>query len=274
MLNTQIPRYRMPKRILQNMRHVEEGLIPAMHAPWLTITLVALAAIALFSADAAAEDNSRHELIPIAAEPTLSVVTLNMEKKTNPDRILAEWRAHAGIWDSDIILLQEVPHFAGTRPSIAHTLANKMGRYVTSAPSIASRNIDGLAIISRYPLKDVEVEQLDHHRMVFHTRRRIMIAATVQAPPGPLRVYNTHLDSRINAQARLRQIAPIITEAAQWEGPRLIGGDFNTNYFRWAGNVVPIGVHFQGTEVQKAMLAEGFTTALAKSGPTHDHFGL
>jgi hypothetical protein len=36
-----------------------------------------------------------------------------MEKKKNPDRILTEWRAHPGIWDSDIILLQEVAHFAG-----------------------------------------------------------------------------------------------------------------------------------------------------------------
>jgi endonuclease/exonuclease/phosphatase family metal-dependent hydrolase len=149
-----------------------------------------------------------------------------------------------------------------------------MGRYVTSAPSIANRNIDGLAIISRYPLSDVEVEQLDHHRMVFHTRHRIMIAATVQGPLGPLRVYNTHLDSRINAQARLRQLAPIITEAAQWDGPRLIGGDFNTNYFRWVGNVVPIGVYFQGAAVQKAMLAKGFTMAPVKSGPTHDYFRL
>src|SRR5437764_4517719 len=77
MLNTQIHLYRMPKGILHNMRHVEEGLIPVMHAPWLTVTLVAVSAICLFSADAAAENNSRPELTTIAAEPTLSVVTLN-----------------------------------------------------------------------------------------------------------------------------------------------------------------------------------------------------
>jgi endonuclease/exonuclease/phosphatase family metal-dependent hydrolase len=247
-----------------------------MHARWRTPTLIAVTAISLFSPAAIGEDNGCHERRSLAhaVGPTLSVVTLNMEKNKDPDRILTEWRAHPDIWDSDIILMQEVAHFASGRASIAQLLANKMGRYVTSPPSISNRDIDGLAIISRYRLSDVRVEQLDHHSMVFHTRNRIVIAATVQAPLGPLRVYNTHLDSRINAQARLRQIAPIINEAAHWDGPGLIGGDFNTNYFRWVGNVVPVGVSLQGPTIQRAMLAKGFNTALGKSGPTLDYLGL
>jgi endonuclease/exonuclease/phosphatase family metal-dependent hydrolase len=247
-----------------------------MNARWLAPTLIALTAIFLFSTVVVAEGNGCYEgtWIRDATQPSLSVVTLNMEKRKDPDRILREWRAHPDIWDSDIILMQEVAHYADARASIAQSLANEMGRYVTSAPSIAGRNIDGLAIMSRYPLSDVEVEQLDHHSMVFHTRNRIMIAATVNAPLGPLRVYNVHLDSRINAQARLRQIAPIIKEAGQWDGPRLIGGDFNTNYFRWVGNVVPIGFSSQASVIERAMLAEGFKTPLVKSGPTHDDFGF
>ena len=141
-------------------------------------------------------------------------------------------------------------------PMRVPSLANEMGRYVTSAPSIAGRNIDGLAIMSRYPLSDVEVEQLDHHSIVFHTRNRIMTAATIHAPLVPLRVYNVHLDSPINAQARLWQIAPIIQEAKQWDGPWLIGGDFNTNYFRGVGNVVPIGFSSQASIIERAMLAK------------------
>jgi len=66
----------------------------------------------------------------------------------------------------------------------------------------------------------------------------------------------------------------VIAEAAQWDGPRLIGGDFNTNYFRWAGNVVPIGVSFQSRAIQQAMSEKGFTTVLAGSGPTSDFLRL
>ena len=53
-----------------------------------------------------------------AARPRLSVVTLNMEKRTDPDRILRGWRAHPDIWDSDIILMQEVAHYADARAII------------------------------------------------------------------------------------------------------------------------------------------------------------
>jgi endonuclease/exonuclease/phosphatase family metal-dependent hydrolase len=172
------------------------------------------------------------------------------------------------------MLLQEVAHFTGDRPSIAATLAKEMNYHVMSAPSIANADIDGLAIISRYPLTDFELMQLQHNNMVFHTRKRIAIAATVHTPFGPLRVYNVHLDSRINSRARLTQIAPVISKAEQWNGPRLIGGDLNTNYLRWAGNVIPIGVSFQGRAIQGAMSGHGFSTALDGSRPTSDFLRL
>jgi endonuclease/exonuclease/phosphatase family metal-dependent hydrolase len=197
-----------------------------------------------------------------------------MAKEKNPERVLNEWQAHPGIWDSDIILLQEVPHFAAGRPSIARTLAQAMGRHVVSAPSVANKDIDGLAIISRFPLTDFVLTELAHNPMVFHTRNRIAIAVTVRTPAGPLRVYNVHLDSRINSETRLKQIAPVIAQAAQWDGPRLIGGDFNTNYLRWVGNVLPVGVSFQVRALRKTMAEKAFTTALAGSGPTSDFLGL
>ena len=246
------------------------------HSPWLKVAGIAAAVTALLSPAVLAQDNSNGERVSITEgmRPPLSVTTLNMAKEKNLERILIEWRAHPAIWNSDVMLLQEVAHFTEDRPSIAQRLAKEMNRYVVSVPSIPNRDVDGLAIISRYPLTDLKVTQLQHNNMVFHTRNRITMAATVQTPFGPLRVYNIHLDSRVNAQARLKQIEPVISEAAQWDGPCLIGGDFNTNYLRWAGNVLPIGVSFQAHVIQAAMSAKGFTTALVRSGPTSDFLRL
>ncbi len=205
----------------------------------------------------------------------LSVTTLNMDKQRSAERILAEWRSHPAIWNSDIILLQEVAQFPGDRPGLAETLAKEMDRYVVmSAPGASKRDTDGLAILSRFPLTDFETKHLQHNGMVFHTRSRMMIAATVQSPSGPVRVYDVHLDSRINAGARLKQLAPVISDAAQCDGPSLIGGDFNTNYLRWAGNVLPIGVSFQARTIGKAMAENGYTTPLTRTGSTSHFLGL
>ena len=213
----------------------------------------------------------------LAQQPfiTVSVTTLNMAKERSAERILAEWRAHPAIWNSDVLLLQEVAQVGAVRDSIAPTLAKEMHRYVvTSTPGMSKRDSDGLAIISRFPLTDFEELQLSHNNMVFHTRNRLMIAATIQTPAGALRAYDLHLDSRINARERLKQIEPVISKAARWEGPCLIGGDLNTNYVRWAGNVMPIGLSSQGRAIQAAMNAQGFTTPMVHSGPTEHYLGL
>lgn len=207
--------------------------------------------------------------------PRLSVATLNMAKEKDVERILRELQMHPPIWDSDVWLLQEVAKVGGGRHSIASALAKETHRYaVMSAPGGSNRDSDGLAIISRFPLTDFEETPLRHNNMVFHTRNRMAIAATVQSPLGRIRVYNIHLDSRINTQARLKQLEPVISKAAQWDGPCLIGGDFNTNYIRWAGNFLPIGLSSQGHAVQNAMATRGFTTPMADSGPTEHVLGL
>jgi endonuclease/exonuclease/phosphatase family metal-dependent hydrolase len=206
---------------------------------------------------------------------TVSVTTINMDKVKDPERVLGEWRKHPEIWNSGVLLLQEVAHSSEGGPSVAQRLAKEMDRYVVSTPSLeGSRDTDGLAIISRYPLTDYRMMQLAHNDMLFHTRNRMAIAATAQTPAGPLRVYNVHLDSRVNANTRLRQIEPVIADAAAGHGARLIGGDFNTNYLRWAGNVVPIGVSSQGRAIEKEMRSHGFTTSEQRSGPTSDFLRL
>lgn len=78
-----------------------------------------------------------------------------------------------------------------------------------------------------------------------------------------MRVWNVHLDTRINPQERLAQLQPVIDEVARHAGPRLIGGDFNTNDFYWFGNVLPLPwgpPH--GPALRGAVRRHGFETPL------------
>jgi endonuclease/exonuclease/phosphatase family metal-dependent hydrolase len=215
-------------------------------------------------------------VVPAAADgPGVSVVTLNMARETNVDRILADFHRNPAVQRADIWLLQEVMHPHGGPDSVAHDLAKRLGVYATSSPAYPGVSGDGLAILSRYPLSDVFVRRLPTFDLRFRSRSRQALAATVQLPSGPLRVYNAHLDTRINAQDRVAQIRPVIEDAAAWQGPRLIAGDFNTSNFRWVLNMIPLPMgHFQGRAVYDAMVASGFTTPCRNIGATFDHFGF
>jgi endonuclease/exonuclease/phosphatase (EEP) superfamily protein YafD len=85
--------------------------------------------------------------------------------------------------------------------------------------------------------------------------------ATVQTPWGDLRLWNAHLDTRINAAERLQQLQPVIEEAARHTGPQLIGGDFNTNDVYWFRNRLPLpGGPLHGEAICRAMQQHGFET--------------
>ncbi|MCU1325534.1 MAG: endonuclease/exonuclease/phosphatase family protein [Bryobacterales bacterium] len=85
----------------------------------------------------------------------------------------------------------------------------------------------------------------------------------MRTPWGDLRVWNVHLDTRINLGERLDQLQPVIDEAAGYSCPRLIGGDFNTNDLYWFGNVLPLPFGpAHGTAVRSAMRTKGFETPL------------
>jgi endonuclease/exonuclease/phosphatase family metal-dependent hydrolase len=205
----------------------------------------------------------------------LSVVSLNMARETDLEEILADFRRNPAVAAADVWLLQEVIHPDGGAKSVAHDLAARLGVNVTSSPAYVGVSCDGLAILSRYPLADIHVRRLKNFNLRFRTRSRQALAATVQTPFGAVRVYNAHLDTRINARDRVEQLRPVIEDAAGFSGPRLIGGDFNTSNFRWVYNVLPVPMAaFHGRAVYDAMTGQGFTTPFRNVGATFDHLGF
>jgi Uncharacterized protein conserved in bacteria len=204
----------------------------------------------------------------------LNVVSLNMAEVTDADRIWNDWR-RSSVRRADLLLLQEV--VSGSGASAVRELAERLGYQFCFAP--AGEPIDGvakgLAILSRYPLEDIRRIPLKEFDLHFRSRKRIALAATLNTPQGHIRIYNLHLDNRLNARDHLEQLEPVLADARAFSGPQLIGGDFNSAHIYWISHVLPIPfLHEQPQAIQEAMRKEGYTTPFRNAGPTFDHLGL
>ena len=232
-------------------------------------TTLSIAAISLLWCAAAAHRPVSVMPVPaLAAGSGLSIVTLNLAKETGSARIVSELRANPVLRDADILLLQEVKDAAATEMAAALDLRVEQGQASNSAEQ-------GLAILSRFPLRDVSVLRLPAYNLGFHSRLRFGIAATAMTPAGPLRVFDTHLDTRLNATDRLAQIAPILDAAANASLPVLIGGDFNSNGFYWLGHILPVpAFRSQSEGIWNFMGARGFHCTLPPSATTFDYLGM
>lgn len=91
-----------------------------------------------------------------------------------------------------------------------------------------------------------------------------------------MRVYNVHLDTRINAGERIQQLSAVIEHSGDSEGTVVVGGDLNTNNFLWLRRVIPIP--FVGRQVKRVtryMAKHDFTSPFESfERGTHELFDL
>jgi len=167
----------------------------------------------------------------------------------------------------DIFLLQEVVSAAGDR-SVADQVGKRLG-YTVAFSTPAGVYNQGLAILSRFPLAESEVIPLKAFNLKFHTRKRFTLSAIAHTSAGDLRLWNVHLDTRINPAERLDQLEPVLRLAAETGGPALIGGDLNTTRFHWLANVIPYPwMESHAAAVRGAMAIIGFETPFADDTTT------
>jgi endonuclease/exonuclease/phosphatase (EEP) superfamily protein YafD len=198
---------------------------------------------------------------PLPANGEISVVSLNLAKVVSAETILKELLGNPAVRDADVLLFQEVA-------CPVEALGKELGRHVVWAEAPGGQ---GLAILSRWPMEDHRVQALKNYDLKFRSRTRMALSATIATPKGRVRVWNTHLDTRVNAAQRLEQLAPVVDEVSRHAGPRIIGGDFNSNPFFWVGHVLPVPfVRSQARWLRDYMTGRGFTTALPPSRGTHD----
>lgn len=218
------------------------------------------------------EPEVQHLVAPPATPPAaIRLVTFNVHSTADIARLAESIRASARLRGADVFLLQEIESYPPEGASRARKLAEALHLNYVYAPARPTEDggTQGLAILSRFPLRDVEVLPLKQFNLRFNTRRRIALAATLDVAGRPLRVYNVHLDTRLNASERIEQLRSVV-EAAQRQpvSAVVIGGDFNTNPFRWLFHVVPYFRSGQAGGLDAWMEQNGFSTAFAGGDAT------
>ncbi|MEW5987247.1 MAG: endonuclease/exonuclease/phosphatase family protein [Chloroflexota bacterium] len=168
-----------------------------------------------------------------AESQTITILTSNLWHDWPRQRRLHErLEAFAGLVEqeqADVVLLQEV-----TRTPDLHVdewLAGRLGyAHVYSRANGHEEAIgfeEGLAILSRFPLSDLHVQQLEPEPFPFV--RRLALGATVQTPLGDLLAFSVHLSllRRMNV-AQLGGLQSWVGGLAEGR-PVVIGGDFNAH---------------------------------------------
>lgn len=128
----------------------------------------------------------------------------------------------------DIVTLQEVPWTSSTGSTVRY-LAEKTGMNYVYLPANGNRQLifftEGEAILSKYPLKEIEYVELLPRAGFFE--HRVALKATVVFPFRDLHVVSTHLTNgeRIVNQAQARELAEFAS--AFKYGAVVVAGDFN-----------------------------------------------
>lgn len=171
--------------------------------------------------------NVDENLVVTSSISILRIASFNVHCGKKLDRIIQDFST-PHLAACDIILLQEVEerfHF-----NQANVLAFSLGYYCAYMPARPTRRgTHGLAILSRYPLSDIERLDLPRNEFLINTRDRVALAATANVRDQQLRIYNVHLDTRISAKRRRDQLSPVVSSTyAHSTLPTIIAGDFNT----------------------------------------------
>ena len=141
-------------------------------------------------------------------------------------------QSHPALKEAPILSLQEVnrDHQGSGNKDMARELAQALKMHFAYAVEIEhgqGGGVRGLAILSRYPLSQVERVQLPVKGP--GGRRRITLGATVELGQKRLRVYSLHLETRISAKKRALQLEGLLENARKYSDlPIAVLGDFNT----------------------------------------------
>lgn len=215
---------------------------------------------------------------PVARELSrhLRLVTYNVHREPGAEIVRAV-NSDRALRTADLILLQEVHRDErALQPcSGACALGRALGYHAIYAPGHdQDHGTDGVAILSRAPIRSAEVIELPYFHVRFNSGRRIAVAATLLVDGEPVTVYAVHLDNRLTVADRRAQMRPVLEHARRQTTPVIIAGDFNTSPFTWVGNVLPIPTGTQDDRFEDLVRSYGFDTPVATTGSTHRYLPM
>lgn len=168
----------------------------------------------------------------------LRIATWNLHTAPDPDDLAAQILASHEISLADVIITQEIEAHPNETASRASRLASALGMTWIYAPARSEGNgTHGIAILSRYPLEAAAVRALPFVDRPLSTVHRIALAADVVIGDRALRVVDIHLDTRLSASDRIRQMHAAVNDVAD---DMIAGGDLNTQPWAWVDGVVPL----------------------------------
>ena len=118
----------------------------------------------------------------------------------------------------------------------------------------------GVALLSRLPLSDIARIDLPWHKCAW--RPRLAMGATIEFGGQRLRLFNVHVDPHGPLDNQHQQLEALLEHAEQYDGPRVILGDFNTLSKQKA------------VEIRALMESCGYSTPFPTSTPTWRGAGL
>lgn len=206
--------------------------------------------------------------VPLPAS-NLRVVTYNVHLETAAG-IIQAIEHNARLRAADLLLLQEMEARDREGATRAEQVAKALGMNFAYAPGYGLRSggSHGVAILSRFPLRDIEVIELPYYHVVVNSARRVALGATLNLGGKDLRVYSVHLDNRISPARRQKQLAPVLRAATSFDGPVVIAGDLNTSPFCWAWALLPLPCGQQDDAAEESARKYGFDTPVSNSGAT------
>ena len=171
-----------------------------------------------------------------SAPPEIKVISYNIRWRSGDDlkTLIKLLQEDPEIGCASILALQEVDrHKKRTgHNNTAKMIADALGMYYAWAAPPAPKSTDeeetGVAILSVYPLSDVQRIVLPHDGP--GRRRRVALGATVEVPDRRWRVYSVHAETRIKIGNKLEQYKAVLDDLAHFPAgtPAMVMGDFNT----------------------------------------------
>lgn len=155
----------------------------------------------------------------------IRIVTFNIKLARRIDRAIEVLRSDS-LRGADIVTLEEMDDVGADRIARALNL-----NYVYYPGSIhpTEHKYFGPAVLSRWPIARSWKVLLPHESRTRH-QRRIATAADVIVRGVRMRVYGLHLETPSGASDRARedQMRTVLADAAPFDGPVVIAGDFNS----------------------------------------------
>jgi len=157
----------------------------------------------------------------------IRVVSYNVHLGRKLEQILALFRTHPELSKADVLALQEVVR--DRRLSQARVLAEGLGMDYVYLPGKRKGNREiGLALLSRYPLLDIERILIPQERRP-QDLPRVALGATLAIGETRIRLYTVHVQALVPIELKVRQVGAVLQSALRQTTPyRIILGDFNT----------------------------------------------